>query len=682
MELVERLQKNSDEVIFQSFNNKSDKEEKVERIDHLERIEKVVQTKHVERIEKIEQTKHVERIKHVEQIKHVDKIDPVQEPEQLEKFVEEAPKAKHIESKKSVYDYVITDKYKQMNNSKDKTVQKEDPKVIVHHQPKPLQTFKNREVDKLNFENVPLVTLYAGNVQDLHNFKNERIVRKYDARKELHKKKKEAQKREITILLAEEQIKNIRETNVIKRKVITNSEKIHHQLKSEPVSAKNNVFLEKDLERPATENKNEFEVSNSKFNKELLSQAPEYPNNVKSELISNPHEIIAFENPEQVDRMNSNFTYGDYRGSNPSENKEIRNSPKAEVDARDKYVVKKDSHQNDFKEVFLNKETNEVILKTVGEPKRSPNLQPKHPLVYNANKNLSKNLNNNHKKVVSQPPVHSNTNISSHPKKYLKLVFDKDGKRKYEMVTYDPSNPPQSERNAKSPVANVKSNYANPNPYPSSNHNSNKQIEGGPNKHNFQRNYVQNVRSPTPTYQGNNKLNPSPAPKPIYKTYSNNDQFGQPKMTYKSSNSIQAKHTTSYKSSNNLTHSPYASTTNKTPTGHNQALYKNNQFKRNIYTNQTNTYNSYKSQQNTQVSYGSNSSSKQQRIYHNNNPTDHKVIPNSQRSHSNSYRALNQKEQAPNKYAPFNEQKIPGKTNQNSKNIVIVRNGVRISEKI
>lgn len=84
---------------------------------------------------------------------------------------------------------------------------------IQPEEPEKIEELMNSVVEKVDFKNAPELKLYEGIVEPFYDESEFRNVKKYDARVEV--KKKKMQKRNQI-----EANKNIRETNVINRKVI------------------------------------------------------------------------------------------------------------------------------------------------------------------------------------------------------------------------------------------------------------------------------------------------------------------------------------------------------------------------------------------------------------------------------------------------------------------------------
>jgi hypothetical protein len=355
------------------------------------------------------------------------RMEKVEKTEVVENSPEEkveTQEANEEPKKDSVYDYFTTEKFEGLASSGDFESEGE-PLEIIPEDPEKWEEFKNSYVDVVNFDNAPSVTLFKGEVEDLYDKLGQRVQMKYDARKEIRKKRKqkiESKKKQIEEHNQRELMKDIRETNVIKRTIVSQDE----SPKPESPQRKN-VFLDD----PGKVRPNEFEHSQDRINRELLSQVPAELGKVK------PRDTSPDGN------LNSNFTYG----TKSKENNQV--------------------NSNQFKsEVVLDPVTNEVRLKSQKNQKVISMKEYKKIMMEKEVSSTQKTLTtgNKHLPETSRPVKLYSNNANKptplkKPGKYLKLVVDANGNKRYEMVSVGDSpmgsrkefSPPEVSLNTPSP---------------------------------------------------------------------------------------------------------------------------------------------------------------------------------------------------------------------------------------
>ena len=263
-------------------------------------------------------------------------------------------------------------------------------------------------MDVVNFDNAPSVTLFKGKMSDLIDTLGNRVRVKYDARKEMRKKKK-AQQEKIKADNEKEMMKGIRETNVIKRTVVDD-------LTLNSGKDEENIFL-----KNSPRNKvDEFDVSQERINNDLLSRAPDhFKNKINSRQGS------------QDNKLNSNFTYG-------KESQNISGGVKANKYASEVVMdpltnevrIKRKSH----KKVITKSEYEKILIKNKGKQKVT---------TINAKvetKPVAKTLPQIRQDNLKIQNPKSTTSLNSNqPTRYLKLVVDDQGRKKYQMVSVEGS---------------------------------------------------------------------------------------------------------------------------------------------------------------------------------------------------------------------------------------------------
>ena len=329
-------------------------------------------------------------------------MNKVNEPE--EKPIELEPKnsLETEEKKESVYDYFGAEKFEGLASSGDFESEGE-PLEIIPEDPEKWEQFKNSYVEEVNFDDAPSVTLYKGPIDYLYDTLGMRLRKKYDARKELKKKKKTEKLKKIEEHNNRELMKDIRETNVIKRTIVSQDE-----------GSKTNIFLDD----PKQTKKNEFNISQDRINKELLSQAPGEMNQIKARGFS----------PDN--NLNSNFTHGNKSKENTSSGQNKNNHYASEVVmdpftnevSLKRQTNKKVISHEEYKKIMIAKESNKIVKTNVlSNQNKVQTMQAKPgPKLYNA-------------KTNSIGMTQKTTT------KYLKLVVDANGNKKYEMVSVNNS---------------------------------------------------------------------------------------------------------------------------------------------------------------------------------------------------------------------------------------------------
>lgn len=358
--------------------------EKEERVDLVPKLE--------EAQERVEPEKEVDRIQ-VERVSTHSKGNSNEE-------ISEAS-----EKKESVYDYFSAEKFEGLASSGDFD-SKEEPLEIIPEDPKKWAELKNSTVDEVNFEDAPSVSLYKGPVTNLFDPFGSRLKVKYDARKELRKKRKQQKKKATQVEKQNQQelMKDIRETNVIKRTIVNQHDRIDSGAQDQ-----GNIFLE------AAPKNEDFGGSREDFDKELLSQAPGEALKLKSGYRQ--------ESPPN-NKLNSNFTL----------NQENQKKPEPVPPKKTQFKS----------EVVLDPTTNEVRLKTHSKDEISKKLENVElGQTGKVHLKMQKRVIPTHTKVESKTPITEFKSQTNKPTKqttkYLKLVVDEHGRKKYKMVSVENS---------------------------------------------------------------------------------------------------------------------------------------------------------------------------------------------------------------------------------------------------
>lgn len=355
--------------------------------------------------EREEPVDSVSRNKDEDQIQiRMDK-DQVQMKRVSAKSEKKSPKNSAVkdEKKESVYDYFSAEKFEGLASSGDFDSEAE-PLEIIPEDPKKWAELKNSFVDEVNFENAPSVTLYKGPVDHLYDPFGSRLKVKFDARKEMRKKRR--QQTQIDKQNQKELMKDIRETNVIKRTIVNQEQPNRVNSGSQD---KGNIFLQ-------IASKNEdFGKSQERINKELLSQAPVDALRLKSG--------SRLESPS-MSKLNSNFTYGE----------ESRKTSKVEKPKPTQFKS----------EVVLDPKTNEVRLKSQSkkEPLKKPEKvemdKPGKVHLKKQDVQIPVQVKTEHQAVTALTKPQP-AKPSRHATKYLKLVVDEHGRKRYQMVSVENS---------------------------------------------------------------------------------------------------------------------------------------------------------------------------------------------------------------------------------------------------
>lgn len=310
------------------------------------------------------------------------------------------------EKKSSVYDYLEIDQYQVQDQMIKSTYEPEaEPLEIIPENLDKLEEFKNSYVDQVNFDQAPSVKLYDGPVASLTSYAKFRVPSEFDYE-------------------AAMKLKNVSPIHHIQTRTVNQTAEAHaHRQLTTERHTNTKITPKGTLTHNTRESlPTDFDMSHPRFNEELLSQLPTDP------FRANKH-APAKKDKAGDSTLKSNFTYGEKSKSTNQFKSELIGEP-----LPDETRVRRKSHKKKITkeeyERILRENKGETVTKTV---RRISSNQ--------ANNRAWTQVQPNQLNSANPAPVKTtgSSNTSKPASRYLKLVIDEHGQKRYQMVSVNSS---------------------------------------------------------------------------------------------------------------------------------------------------------------------------------------------------------------------------------------------------